>query len=141
MGIGTSFGAYFDNDHHFAAAMWDHKYDNNDNNVLDPDILNPEDATNSDKNIVEPVTKTQDFLTEVSEKVPETGKYLGELGADEDISYDSSMPIGRRNGDSIDFSIDPKEAMKKLPPDQEGFTLPGNPILWIRKKRDEALTS
>lgn len=67
MGVGTSLGSYYDNDHHFAAAQWDHKYDSNDNNVIDPDILNPEDATNSDLNHIEPVTKTPDFLTEVAE--------------------------------------------------------------------------
>lgn len=76
MGIGTSMGGFYDDDHHFAAAQWDHKYDGNDNNVLDPDILNPEDATNSDKNIVEPITKTQDFITEVNNNSEANGNLL-----------------------------------------------------------------
>lgn len=62
MGIGTSLGAYYDNEHHYASANWNDKYDNN---VLDPDILNPEDATSSDADVIDPVTKTLDFQTEL----------------------------------------------------------------------------
>lgn len=62
MGIGTSLGAYYDDSFHQAAAQWNSKYDNN---VMDPDMQ--DDATAGDKNIVDPVTKTPDFMTQVSD--------------------------------------------------------------------------
>lgn len=69
------------------------------------------------------------------------GAYIGELGKDDDLSYDRTLPIGRRNGDKIERTADPKELMKNLPAGDEGYTLPDNPHLFIRKKTDEALTS
>jgi hypothetical protein len=77
---------------------------------------------------------------------PQGGQYIGDLGHDDDLSYDRSEPYGRRNGDTIERHTDPKEIMKKAAPDEEGYTLPDNPTLFIRKKKpgqgkDEALTS
>lgn len=64
MGIGTSLGSYYDDEHHYAASQWDDKYDNN---VIDPDILNPQDDTKTDANVIPPSVKTSDFITQVSD--------------------------------------------------------------------------
>jgi hypothetical protein len=69
------------------------------------------------------------------------GEYIGELGKDDDLSYTHSIPFGRREGDTIKRSADPKDLMKDQPEGTEGYTLPGNPTLFIRKKAEEALTS
>ena len=66
----------------------------------------------------------------------ETGTYIGDLGNDDDLSYDRTEAIGRRGEDGkVKRTVDPAERMRQLPEGQEGYTLPDNPHLFIRKKR------
>lgn len=134
MGIGTSLGAYFEDSMHMAA---------------DPFLVKPVDPEKQDNNIVTPPQmrqnqelEKQDYSVmdgiEVKDQTS-PGKYIGELGGDEDISYDRSVPIGKRNGDTIDFHSKPGDI--KLEPGEESFTLPGNPYLWIRKSKESPLIS
>lgn len=77
----------------------------------------------------------------IKPKAQKGGEYIGELGKDDDLSFTTSVPIGRRNGDKIEQHTDPKDVMKNQPADSEGYTLPDNPTLFIRKKVEPALTS
>ena len=47
MGIGTSLGAYFDDDFHHAAAKWDNKYDDNEDTPEAEDV--PELSTGEER--------------------------------------------------------------------------------------------
>lgn len=131
MGIGTSQGAFYEDSFHQAAAQWDPKYDENE---ITPSIVEQNKQLND-------VEMTELGGIPVADKTTPTGKYIGDLGKDDDLSYNSSIPIGRRNGDKIERHTDPEEYMKSLPADQEGYTLPDNPTLFIRKKTDEPLVS
>lgn len=121
MAVGTSLGAFYDSafEHHAGVLAPSKEASKDDNSYT-------VEGDQNDKGSFSP--------KEVSDKTG--GTYIGELGADEDLSYDSSVPIGRRNGDKIDLHSDPAEVMKTLPKDSEGYTLPGNPSLWIRKKKE-----
>ena len=50
MGIGTSKGAFYEDQFHYSQSQWDHKYDDN---VVNPNKNGPESST-QDKNIVSP---------------------------------------------------------------------------------------
>lgn len=64
------------------------------------------------------------------------GSYIGNLGKDDDLSYDRTEAIGRRGDDGkVERSADPAKIMRGLPEDQEGYTLEDNPHLFIRKKK------
>ena len=53
MGIGLSNGAYYDDEHHYASAKWDDKYDNNE---LDPEI---NDLHTEDNNVQSPPSRVE----------------------------------------------------------------------------------
>lgn len=75
------------------------------------------------------------------------GKYIGELDPkdiDNNTVFDdvtTTVPYGRRNGETIEKRVEPEDIMKNQPADSEGFTIPGNPYVHIRKKTEEPLTS
>lgn len=50
MGIGTSKGAYYEDQFHYSQSQWDPKYDTNDKNVLAPDTVQRNKDLNSDPN-------------------------------------------------------------------------------------------
>lgn len=124
MGIGTSLGAYFENDFNHQAGIEDHTHDEM---VVSPGKV--------DQN--KQLEKQDDEVlggTEVSDKT-KSGEYIGELGKDDDVSFDRTLPIGRRGDDGkVQYHIDPKDV--PLQPGEESFTLPDNPHLWIRKSKE-----
>jgi hypothetical protein len=64
------------------------------------------------------------------------GDYIGDLPYRADGPPELGIAIGRRdeNGNVI-RSQDPNVIMKARPDDEEGYTHPNNPFLWIRKKK------
>lgn len=56
--------------------------------------------------------------------------YLGELSHGDDLSYDRTE-VGANQPMTKEDAL---ERSKKLPMDEESYTLPNNPYLWIRKK-------
>lgn len=71
------------------------------------------------------------------------GTYIGDLpdtARDDDLAYDRSEPIGRREGPEgkVKRNKTPTEMLMLMNPDEEGFTLPDNPHMFIRKKRPNA---
>lgn len=201
MGIGTSLGAYFENDFTHQAGIEDHSHDKssretNDNIDVNPDAPNPgyfspnTERFTLDNNIVTPHQAYQNKQLEKvdndelggievskKDKMPfpdnrnpdmdfnsrfgnlppsgilndlkpqdttpplvrrindKPGEYIGELGKDDDVSFDRTLPIGRRGDDGkVQYHIDPKDV--PLQPGEESFTLPDNPHLWIRKSKE-----
>lgn len=69
MAIGTSLGQWFPDQ--FSHATQNYQFSDKDNNVIDPDLEGNEPTAN-DKNIIDPVTKTPDFISEAGYKTPNT---------------------------------------------------------------------
>lgn len=75
------------------------------------------------------------------------GDYIGELPFRPEGPPELAIAIGRRGEDGkIIRNKDPAVEMLKRPADEEGYTNPDNPYLWIRKKQpgegdSSALTS
>lgn len=64
--------------------------------------------------------------------------YIGELKEGADLSFDRTVPLGRRGEDGkVQRQREPGDI--KLNPDEESYTLPDNPHLFIRKKREPRL--
>lgn len=63
MTIGTSLGAFYEDEYHYQAREFLKKNRPNENREIDP----KDDRTKSDPNIIDPGTKTDDFITQVSD--------------------------------------------------------------------------
>lgn len=120
MTIGSSNGAFYKDSFHEAAADWIKPEDPNDNMVVTP----PQQRQNKE-------LEQQDYSVMDGIEV----KFLGELGQNDDLSWDRTEAIGRRGEDGkVEYHTNPGElSKKKLLPDEESYTLPDNPHLWIRK--------
>jgi hypothetical protein len=165
MGIGTSMGAYYEDEFHMAAAQWDPKYDDNE---ITPDQM----GTNQQLEQVEqtelggipvgmksqmPFPDNRNPDTDFVNRFPKDMKsgILNDLKP----KQDTVPPLIRKINDSTtpeEFTrdirkegygrIDPewppmKEFLKNLPDDIERIDHESGPMLRLKQKKQEDLTS
>lgn len=118
MPIGTSLGAFYEDEFTYQARKF-LKQNKQEDGVVSP----KNDKTESDVNVIPPSVKTEDFITQVG--------YIGELGVNDNLSYDRSE-VGVNKPMS---PAEAKERSKKFP-GEETYTLPDNPYLFIRTPID-----